>query len=125
MALPIIVNPIPVLPPVPSTIILLSIFFSFSISFIIYNAALSFMDCPGFKNSALPKILHCVISDAFFNLINGVLPTSSIILSEKNLLFYSFLFLGFLIILLCGLYPLTAKNKKIKVHVKHTRKPSK
>ena len=43
------------------------------------------------KNSAFPKILHPVISEAFFNFINGVLPTSLIILSEKLFNFLSIL----------------------------------
>ncbi|SVC74160.1 uncharacterized protein METZ01_LOCUS327014 [marine metagenome] len=79
MEFPIRVKPIPVLPAVPSTIIPFSlrIFFS-SESFIIAQAALSFIDPPGFKYSAFPKILQPVSFEGPFSLINGVLPIASI-----------------------------------------------
>ena len=68
-------KPIPVLPAVPSTIVPpgfnLPEFIAF---FIILNAALSFTDCPGFKNSALPKIIQPVSSLACLNFIKGVFP---------------------------------------------------
>ena len=68
-------KPIPVLPAVPSTIVPpLDINFLFSASFISASAALSFTDPPGFKYSALPKILQPVISEAALSFISGVLP---------------------------------------------------
>ena len=66
LALAINVNPMPVLPAVPSIIYpFWFILFSFSALFIIAKAALSFMEPPGFKNSALPYISHPVISDGY------------------------------------------------------------
>src|SRR5262245_54216566 len=40
-------------------------------------AARSFTEPPGFANSALPRIVQPVISEARRNLISGVLPTES------------------------------------------------
>ena len=74
-------RPIPVFPAVPSTINppgSNKLFFSASL--IIHNAALSFTDCPGFKNSALPNILHPVSSETCLNFIRGVFPIADIIL---------------------------------------------
>src|SRR5690606_38222471 len=52
-----------------------------------YFAARSFTDPPGFRNSALPRIVQPVSSDALRSLISGVLPTastkSSLIPAEK------------------------------------------
>src|SRR5882672_620056 len=42
-----------------------------------YFAARSFTEPPGFTNSALPKIVQPVSSDALRSLISGVLPTAS------------------------------------------------
>src|SRR3954469_14827389 len=50
----------------------------FSASRIIWRAARSFTDWPGFMNSALPRIVQPVISDARRSLISGVLPIASI-----------------------------------------------
>jgi hypothetical protein len=68
-----------VLPAVPSTTIPPSDinFFSWA-SFINAKAALSLTDPPGFKYSALPYMLHPVISDAAFHFIRGVFPMDSI-----------------------------------------------
>src|SRR5271170_8113813 len=46
-----------------------------SASVMIANAARSLTEPPGFKNSALPRIVHRVISDARRSLISGVFPT--------------------------------------------------
>ena len=68
-------KPIPVFPAVPSTTVppLAINFFSWA-SLIKARAALSFTDPPGFKNSAFPKLLQPVFSDAALNFINGVFP---------------------------------------------------
>src|SRR5256885_16963422 len=42
-----------------------------------YFAARSLTEPPGFRNSALPRIVHPVSSDALRSLISGVLPTAS------------------------------------------------
>src|SRR4029079_19520027 len=44
---------------------------------IIHFPARSFTDCPGFMNSALPRMVQPVISDALFNLMRGVFPIAS------------------------------------------------
>src|SRR3954452_17531490 len=49
----------------------------FSASRMIWRAARSFTDSPGFMNSALPKIVQPVSSDARRSLISGVLPIAS------------------------------------------------
>src|SRR5258708_6646398 len=49
----------------------------FSASRIIHFPARSFTDWPGFMNSALPRIVQPVASDACFSLISGVLPIAS------------------------------------------------
>ena len=65
----------PVFPAVPSTIVPPGRRRPFaSASRIIYRAALSFTDCPGFTNSALPKIEQPVASEAALSLIKGVFP---------------------------------------------------
>src|ERR1700761_7677995 len=46
----------------------------FSASRIIHFPARSFTDWPGFMNSALPRIVQPVASDARFSLMSGVLP---------------------------------------------------
>jgi hypothetical protein len=38
------------------------------------SAARSFTDWPGFKNSAFPRMVQPVSSDAFLSLMSGVLP---------------------------------------------------
>src|SRR5260370_646044 len=49
----------------------------FSASRIIHLPARSFTDWPGFMNSALPRMVQPVASEACRNLINGVLPIAS------------------------------------------------
>src|SRR5882724_4821382 len=49
----------------------------FSASRIIHLPARSFTDCPGFMNSALPRMVQPVTSEARFSLMRGVLPIAS------------------------------------------------
>src|SRR5438309_1740642 len=49
----------------------------FSASRIIHLPARSLTDWPGFMNSALPRMVQPVASDACFSLISGVLPIAS------------------------------------------------
>src|ERR1700744_104610 len=49
----------------------------FSASRIIHLPARSFTDWPGFMNSALPKMVQPVASEARFSLMSGVLPMAS------------------------------------------------
>src|SRR6478736_294376 len=49
----------------------------FSASRIIHLPALSFTDWPGFMNSALPRMVQPVSSEARFSLIRGVRPTAA------------------------------------------------
>src|ERR1700743_3070831 len=49
----------------------------FSASRIIHLPARSLTDWPGFMNSALPRMVQPVSSEARFNLISGVLPIAS------------------------------------------------
>src|SRR5690348_16219185 len=49
----------------------------FSASMIIHFPARSFTDWPGFMNSALPRMVQPVASDARFSLMSGVLPMAS------------------------------------------------
>src|SRR5262249_23705953 len=49
----------------------------FSASRIIHLPARSLTDWPGFMNSALPRMVQPVASEARFNLISGVLPMAS------------------------------------------------
>src|SRR6185312_11419542 len=49
----------------------------FSVSRIIHLPARSFTDWPGFMNSALPRMVQPVASEARFSLIRGVLPIAS------------------------------------------------
>ena len=68
----------PVLPAVPSTIRPpRSITPRRSPSSTMYFAARSLTEPPGFRNSALPRIVHPVSSEALRSLISGVLPTAS------------------------------------------------
>src|SRR5215831_4935685 len=72
-------RPMPVLPAVPSTTRPPGrISPRFSASTIIWRAGLSFTDWPGFRNSALPRIVQPVASETRRSLINGVLPIASI-----------------------------------------------
>src|SRR6201992_1021736 len=50
----------------------------FSASRIIHFPARSLTDWPGFMNSALPRMVQPVASEARFSLISGVLPIASI-----------------------------------------------
>src|SRR5690606_19542864 len=68
----------PVLPAVPAPVSPpRSITLRRSASSTMYFAARSFTDPPGFRNSALPRIVQPVSSDALRSLISGVLPTAS------------------------------------------------
>src|SRR5271156_5254300 len=49
----------------------------FSASRIIHLPARSFTDWPGFMNSALPRMVQPVASEARFSLMSGVLPIAS------------------------------------------------
>src|SRR5215468_10763011 len=49
----------------------------FSASRIIHLPARSFTDWPGFMNSALPRMVQPVASEARFSLMSGVLPMAS------------------------------------------------
>ena len=51
----------------------------FSASRMIWRAGRSFTDWPGFMNSALPKMVHCVAAEARLSSIKGVLPMVSTI----------------------------------------------
>ena len=80
MALPTSARPIPVLPAVPSTMTPPGFNSPFLIaSSMMNNAARSFTDCPGFMNSALPRMVQPVAADTRSSLINGVLPIASMI----------------------------------------------
>src|SRR3569832_235924 len=61
-----------------------------SASKIIHLPARSLTDWPGFMNSALPRMVQPVSSEARFNLISGVLPiasmTSLLIFMRKDFL---------------------------------------
>src|SRR6201997_725081 len=71
-------SPIPVLPAVASTTRPPGLSSPrFSASRIIHFPARSFTDWPGFMNSALPRMVQPVNSEARFNLISGVLPIAS------------------------------------------------
>ena len=73
----------PVLPAVPSTItppgrnVPLR-----TASWMMNRAARSFTDWPGFMNSALPRMVHPVASEARLRVINGVLPMAPTIPSQ-------------------------------------------
>src|SRR5215472_3821865 len=71
-------SPMPVLPAVPSTIRPPGRSRpARSWSRTIHSAARSFTDCPGFMNSALPRISHPVASLARFRRMSGVSPMAS------------------------------------------------
>src|SRR5215831_15214053 len=53
-----------------------------SASRIICRAGRSFTDCPGFMNSALPRIAQPVAADARFSAISGVFPIAATISSR-------------------------------------------
>jgi hypothetical protein len=68
----------PVLPAVPSTITPPGLSSPrFAASSMMAAAARSFTDCPGFMNSALPKMVQPVISEARRSLISGVPPMAA------------------------------------------------
>src|SRR5262245_42158734 len=84
MALATIARPMPVLPAVPSTMVPPGRSVPLRIaSPMMKRAARSFTDWPGFMNSALPRMVQPVASEARRSLISGVLPmaarTSSLI----------------------------------------------
>ena len=71
-------SPMPVLPAVPSTIVPpLRSWPLATASWMIARAARSFTDPPGFMNSALPRIVQPVSSDARSSLMSGVWPIAS------------------------------------------------
>jgi len=49
------------------------------------SAARSLTDWPGFMNSALPKIVHPVASEARLSLISGVRPIAPTMLSQTRM----------------------------------------
>ena len=78
MAAPTSARPMPVLPAVPSTIVPPGRSSPDARAAVTMpSAARSLMDWPGFRNSALPRMVQPVSSDAFFSLIRGVLPIRS------------------------------------------------
>src|SRR5687768_5115283 len=78
-ALPTRASPIPVLPAVPSTTTPPGWRSPrCSASRIMYFAARSLTEPPGFRNSALPSTVQPVSSDALRSRISGVLPTASV-----------------------------------------------
>src|SRR5215510_1786601 len=78
-ALPTSASPIPVLPAVPSTMTPPGRIRPLaSASFTMASAARSLTEPPGFRNSALPRIVQPVSSDALRSLMSGVLPTVSL-----------------------------------------------
>ena len=71
-------SPMPVLPAVPSTMVPPGFKApDFSAARMMKSAARSLTDWPGFINSALPKIVQPVSSEAWRNLMRGVLPMAS------------------------------------------------
>src|SRR4051812_38794483 len=58
----------------------------FSASRIIWRPARSFTDWPGFMNSALPRIVQPVASEACRSLISGVWPIASTTSSQMRML---------------------------------------
>src|SRR6516165_4128845 len=79
-ALPTRASPIPVLPAVPSTTVPPGCSLpEFNASRMMNSAARSLTDWPGFMNSALPRMVQPVSSDARLSLISGVLPIASMI----------------------------------------------
>ena len=78
MAFPTSASPIPVLPAVPSTIVPPGRSWPCaSASSMMNSAARSLTDWPGFMNSALPRMVHPVTSDALRRCTSGVFPISS------------------------------------------------
>jgi hypothetical protein len=77
-ALPMTVNPMPVLPAVPSTTVppgrKAPLFMA---SLMMNRAARSLTDWPGFMNSAFPRMVQPVSSEARLSLISGVRPTAA------------------------------------------------
>src|SRR5476651_2359829 len=70
--------PMPVLPAVPSTIAPPGLRAPLATaSWMIASAARSLTDPPGFMNSALPRIVHPVSSEAALSWISGVRPIAS------------------------------------------------
>ena len=68
----------PVLPAVPSTMVPPGRSVPrLTASLMMKSAARSFTDCPGFMNSALPRMVQPVSSDARLSLISGVRPTAA------------------------------------------------
>ena len=77
-ALPTTVRPMPVLPAVPSTIVPPGRSVPrFTASWMMNSAARSFTDWPGFMNSALPRMVQPVSSEARLSLMRGVRPTAA------------------------------------------------
>ena len=77
-ALPTSARPMPVLPAVPSTMMPPGRSApARTASWMMNSAARSFTDWPGFMNSALPRIVQPVASEARRSLISGVLPIAA------------------------------------------------
>ena len=77
-ALPTSARPMPVLPAVPSTTVPPGCSRpALSASRMMKSAARSLTDWPGFMNSALPRMVQPVSSEARLSLISGVLPIAS------------------------------------------------
>jgi hypothetical protein len=77
-ALPRRARPMPVLPAVPSTMTPPGRSAPRSMASRMMNrAARSLTDWPGFRNSALPRIVQSVRSETPLSLIRGVLPTAA------------------------------------------------
>ena len=75
MEAPTSASPMPVLPAVPSTMVPPGRKAPrATASRMMKRAARSFTDCPGFRNSALPRISHPVASDGPLRRMSGVFP---------------------------------------------------
>ena len=96
MALATIVTPMPVLPAVPSMMVPPGLSSPRAIaSRMMNNAARSLTDWPGFMNSAFPRIVHPVSSEALRNLIRGVLPIAAMVSCLMSMCLLSRFFCSF------------------------------
>ena len=84
IAAPTMQRPMPVLPAVPSTIVPPGLSLpERTASKIMASAARSLTEPPGFMNSALPRIVQPVASEAALSLMRGVRPMASTTEFEK------------------------------------------